>query len=138
MSAHSVQPQAPHDSARATGLAAFLQGFVYAFAGVRHVLATQRNMRVHLALAVLAILAGIWLHISPVEFAIVVVTIALVLSSEMLNTVVEACVDLATQEIHPLAKIAKDVAAGAVLLNAALAVVVGLLIFGPHLLALRR
>jgi diacylglycerol kinase len=122
--------------ARPPKRAAFLQSFVYAFAGVRYVVGTQRNMRVHLAIAVLALAAGVWLHISPIEFALIFMAIVSVIVSEMFNTVVEACVDLAVQRYHPLAKVAKDVAAGAVLVNAILSVIVGLLVFGPHLLAL--
>ena len=117
----------------APGPAGFLQSFVFAFAGIQHTLRTQRNMRVHLTIAVLAIGAGIWLHISPVEFALIFVAITNVVIGEMFNTVAEACVDLATREYHPLAKIAKDVAAGAVLLSAMLSVVIGLFVFGPHL-----
>ena len=122
------QPLAP--PARAT----FLRSFVYAFAGVRYAVRTQRNARVHLLIAILAIGAGIWLHISPVEWALVFVAITGVFIAEMFNTVAEACVDLATQEFHPLAKVAKDVAAGTVLLNAFLSIVIGLFVFGPHLL----
>ena len=88
---------------------------------------TQRNARIHGAIATFAIVLGLVLHISPLEFAMVFVAITGVFISEMFNTVAEACVDLATQEYHPLARIAKDVAAGAVLLNAMLSVVIGLL-----------
>lgn len=116
--------------------AAFLQSFVYAFAGVRYAVRTQRNARVHLAIAILAIGMGLWLGISPVEWALVFVAITGVFIAEMLNTVVEACVDLATQEYQPLAKVAKDVAAGTVLLNAVLSIVIGLFVFGPHLFPL--
>ena len=73
------------------------------------------------------------LHISPVEWALVFVAITGVFIAEMFNTVAEACVDLTTQEYHPLAKIAKDVAAGTVLLNALLSIIIGLFVFGPHL-----
>ena len=116
--------------------AAFLQSFVYAFAGVRYAVRTQRNARVHLAIAILAIGLGLWLGLSPLEWALVFVAITGVFIAEMLNTVVEACVDLATQEYHPLAKVAKDVAAGTVLLNAVLSIVIGLFVFGPHLFPL--
>ncbi|MGH2517939.1 MAG: diacylglycerol kinase family protein, partial [Ktedonobacterales bacterium] len=100
---------------------------------------TQRNMRVHIFLAVVAVALGIWLRISPVEFAMIFVAITGVVVSEMINTVAEACVDLATQEYHPLARVAKDVAAGAVLLSALLAVVIACFVYLPHLwpLALR-
>lgn len=114
----------------------FIAGFGYAFRGLWYVLRTQRNMRVHLVIAALAILTGIILHISAIEFALIFVTIAIVLTAEMFNTVFELCIDLASPEYHPLAKIAKDVAAGAVLLSAIFAVVVGLFIFVPHLWAL--
>src|SRR5438270_10994634 len=116
----------------------FIAGFGYAFSGLWYALRTQRNVRVHVLMALLAIALGIVLHISAVEFALIFVAITAVFIAEMFNTVFELCVDLASPEYHPLAKIAKDVAAGAVLLNAMLAVVIGLFVFGPHLLALIR
>jgi diacylglycerol kinase len=116
--------------------AAFLRSFVFAWNGLVYSVRTQRNARVHALIGTCAILLGLVLRISPVEFAMVFVAITLVFIAEMFNTVAEACVDLATQEYDPLARIAKDVAAGAVLLNAMLSVVIGLLVFGPHLLAL--
>ena len=109
------------------------RAFVYAGAGVAYAVRTQRNMRIHVALAILAIALGVWLRISPLEFAMVFIAITGVFISEMFNTVAEACVDLATKEYHPLAKIAKDVAAGAVLLNAMLSLIIALFVFGPHL-----
>jgi diacylglycerol kinase len=113
--------------------AAFTRGFVYAGRGLGYALRTQRNVRVHLLLAALAIALGIALRISPVEFALVFIAIMLVFGTEMLNTVVETVVDMVTREYHPLARIAKDVAAGAVLLNAILAVIIALFVFAPHL-----
>lgn len=117
----------------APGWRAFLRGFVYAWRGLWYAVRTQRNARVHLTIAVAAIALGLWLGISPVEWAMVFVAITGVFVAEMFNTVAEACVDLATQEFHPLARVAKDVAAGAVLANAILSVVIGLFVFGPHL-----
>jgi diacylglycerol kinase len=114
----------------------FLRSFVFAWNGLMYSVRTQRNARVHALIGTCAIVLGLVLHISPVEFAMVFVAITLVFIAEMFNTVAEACVDLATQEYDPLARIAKDVAAGAVLLNAMLSVVIGLLVFGPHLLTL--
>jgi diacylglycerol kinase len=113
--------------------AALIASFGYAFSGLWYVLRTQRNARVHVAVALLAITAGIFLRISAIEFAITFVAISGVFIAEMFNTALEACVDLASPQPHPLAKIAKDVAAGAVLINAMLAVIIGLCIFGPHL-----
>jgi diacylglycerol kinase len=114
-------------------LAKFIASFGYAFRGLWYALRTQRNARVHLVLALLAILLGIVLRISAVEFALIFVAITAVFITEMVNTAVELCVDLASPEYHPLAKIAKDVAAGAVLLSAILAVVIALFVFVPHL-----
>ncbi|HLI88453.1 MAG TPA: diacylglycerol kinase family protein [Ktedonobacteraceae bacterium] len=114
-------------------LAKFIAGFGYAFSGLWYALRTQRNARVHLILALLAILLGIALHISAIEFAMIFVAITAVFIAEMVNTAVELCIDLASPGYHPLAKIAKDVAAGAVLLSAILAVVIALFIFVPHL-----
>ncbi len=114
----------------------FLLGFKYAFRGLWHALRTQRNMRVHLAAALVVTIAGILLHISAIEFAMLYVAIAGVFIAEMFNTVIEICVDLASPEYHPLARTAKDVAAGAVLLSAILAVVIGVFVLGPHVWAL--
>ncbi|HEU4785095.1 MAG TPA: diacylglycerol kinase family protein [Ktedonobacterales bacterium] len=129
-------PDSAHIGPDSTGRAAFLRSFVYAWHGLIYAIRTQRNARVHAVLGAGAIVLGLVLHISPVEFAMIFVAITLVFIAEMFNTVAEACVDLVTREYHPLAKIAKDVAAGAVLLNAILSVVIGILVFGPHLLAL--
>jgi diacylglycerol kinase len=113
--------------------AKFIAGFRFAFSGLWYALRTQRNVRIHVCIAILAIVMGVVLHISAVEFALVFVAITGVFIAEMFNTVLELCIDLASPDYHPLAKIAKDVAAGAVLLSAMLSVVIGLLVFGPHL-----
>ena len=111
----------------------FIGGFGYAFHGLWYTLCTQRHAQIHILIAILAITMGILLHISALEFAIIFVAITGVFTTEMLNTVAELCVDLASPNYHPLAKIAKDVAAGAVLVNAILAIVIGLFIYLPHL-----
>ena len=113
--------------------AKFIASFGYAFSGLWYALRTQRNARIHVGIAILAILMGILLRISAVEFAIIFVAILIVFTAEMFNTVIELCVDLASPNYHELAKIAKDVSAGAVLLSAILSVIIGLFIFVPHL-----
>ena len=135
-SANPANPANSDPSDHSTERAEFLRSFVYAWHGLVYAIRTQRNARVHAVIGAGAIALGLILHISPVEFAMIFVAITLVFIAEMFNTVAEACVDLVTREYHPLAKIAKDVAAGAVLLNAILSVVIGALVFGPHLLAL--
>lgn len=129
------QPQLPHQSQKSEW-AKFIGGFSHAFRGLHYAFNTQRNVRVHIVMALLAIIASILLHISPIEFALIFIAITGVFIAEMFNTVMELCVDLASPQYHPLAKIAKDVAAGAVLANAILSIIIGLFIFGPHLVAL--
>jgi diacylglycerol kinase len=116
------------------GSRGLVDSFRYAFAGLWHSLRTQRNARIHVAIAILVIMAGILLDLKASEWAIIGLTIGFVLVAEVLNTVVESIVDLLTEEYHPLAKHAKDMAAGAVLLAALTAVAVGLLVLGPPLL----
>lgn len=112
-----------------------LASFRYAFAGLAHLIATQRNAQIHCAAIALVVALGAALGISRVEWAVLAVTCTLVIAAEGVNTAVEAVVDLASPDFHPLAKVAKDVAAGTVLLTAIGAVAVGLLIFGPPLLS---
>ena len=112
----------------------FWRSFVFAGQGVWHAVRHQRNMRVHLVAAVAAVVAGLVLKISAVAWACVLLAIGLVLTAEMLNTVVESLVDLYTDEYHPLAKIAKDTAAGAVLVSSLAALAVGLAVFLPRLI----
>ena len=129
------KPPLPGEATRGE-FAKFITGFSYAFRGLWYALRTQRNVRVHLAVALVVTIAGIFLRVSALEFALLYVAIAGVFIAEMFNTVIEICVDLAKPEYHPLARIAKDVAAGAVLLSALLAVVIGLFVLGPHVWAL--
>lgn len=110
-----------------------LISFQRAFAGIWYVVRTQRNMRIHLSVTGAIVVLGLWVGLSRTEWAILALTIGMVLVAEAFNTMAEATVDLATAEYHLLAKIAKDVAAGAVLLTAITAVVVGLFILGPPL-----
>ena len=112
-----------------------VSSFVFAFAGLAYVFRTQRNFRIHIAIALLMSLVGWLLGLSLAEWAVFGVMVVVVLAAEMTNTMVEALVDLVSPGYHPLAKVSKDVAAGVVLLTAIGAVVVGLLIFGPKLLA---
>ena len=109
------------------------RSFYFAFAGVAYLFRTQRNARIHAIAGTAAIAVGLWLRISRVEWAVIVFTIALVLILEGLNTAVELAIDLASPQLHPLAKAAKDLSAGMVLIGATASVAVGLLIFGPPL-----
>ena len=115
-----------------------MRSFRYALDGLAYLVRTQRNFRIHLLVAAAAAAAGLMLHLGATEWAILAVTIAFVIMTEALNTGIELAVTLASPERRPEAKAAKDIAAGAVLLSATAAVAVGLLLFGPRLVALFR
>jgi diacylglycerol kinase len=108
----------------------------YAIDGLRHAVRTQRNFRIHIVIAALVVAMGVSLDLPLRDWAVLTLTIGAVLTGELINTVVEAVVDLASPEYHELAKVAKDVAAGTVLVMALTAISVGLLILGPPLWAL--
>lgn len=93
----------------------------------------QRNVRIHAVVTFAVVGLGLWLRISFLDWAVLVLTIGFVLVSEMANTALEVLVDLVSPEYHPLAGIVKDVAAGTVLLTAIISVIVGLLVLGPPL-----
>lgn len=110
--------------------------FKYAWAGLHYAFVTQRNFRIHTVIGTLAISLGIFLHLSAVEIAVICITSGLVLAMELLNTAIESVVDLTVkQSYHELAKIAKDCAAGAVLISAIAAVFVAGSLLIPPLLA---
>jgi len=111
------------------------ESFRFAFSGLWYALRTQRNVRIHLIIAAGVVALGLWLGLSPTLWAVLVLTIGFVLASEMLNTVAEALVDLVSPGYHPLAKMVKDVTAGAVLLASIISAIVGLLVLGPPLWA---
>lgn len=108
--------------------------FQHAFEGIGHVLINERNARIHGVIAILTVALGLWLRLEPLQWIGIVVAIALVFVGEMLNTVVELVIDLIVTDHNDHAKHAKDVAAGAILINAIAAVIIGLIILGPALL----
>ena len=103
--------------------------FNYAFEGLIHVLRTQRNMRVHFAVALVVLVVAIAVGVSKIELIALLLSITFVLVAEMINTAVEGAIDVATSSFDPMAKLAKDIAAGAVLLATINAVAVGYLVF---------
>lgn len=106
-----------------------IESFNYAIEGVIHVLRTQRNMRIHFAIAVAVLVIGVAVGVSRVELIVLLLSITFVLVSEMINTAIEGTIDAATTSFDPMAKLAKDIAAGAVLISAVNAVAVGYLVF---------
>lgn len=109
----------------------FYKSLSYAISGIVQCVKQERNIKIHIFIMFFVIISGFFFHISLIEWLICVLLFALVISLELVNTAIEAVVDLCTQEIHPLAKIAKDTAAGAVLISAIASVVIGLIIFVP-------
>ncbi|MGH2413739.1 MAG: diacylglycerol kinase family protein [Microcystaceae cyanobacterium] len=111
--------------------------FKYAWCGISYAFQTQRNFRIHVGVGALAIGLSIFLHLKSVEIAVIGLTSGLVLALELLNTAIESIVDLTVkQTYHELAKIAKDCAAGAVLVSALVAVIVAAVLLLPPLFAL--
>jgi diacylglycerol kinase (ATP) len=108
--------------------------FRYALSGWVHLVRTQPNARIHLAITVAVIAMGLWLRLGAKEWAILWLAIGLVFTAEAFNSAVEAMVDLASPQHHPLAKAAKDMGAGSVLFSACAAAMVGLFVLGPPLL----
>jgi diacylglycerol kinase (ATP) len=105
------------------------ESFNFAFEGIIHVLRTHRNMRVHFAVAVIVLVAAVWVGVSKLELIALLLAIAFVFITEMLNSALEQAIDLSTTSFDPLAKLAKDIAAGAVLIATLNAIAVGYLVF---------
>jgi diacylglycerol kinase (ATP) len=110
-----------------------LESFNFAFEGVIHVLRTQRNMRIHFAIAFAVLIAALALGVDKGELIALLLAISFVLIAEMINTALEAGIDVATTSFDPLAKLAKDIAAGAVLIATVNAVAIGYLVFSDQI-----
>jgi diacylglycerol kinase (ATP) len=106
-----------------------LDSFNYAFEGIIYTLRNERNMRIHFIIAIFVLFFSIFCNLSKMETLVLFITIALVIVAEMINTAIEAAIDLITDKYHELAKIAKNVAAGAVLVSAVNSIIVGYIIF---------
>jgi diacylglycerol kinase (ATP) len=110
-----------------------VESFNYAFEGIIHVLRTQRNMRIHFSLAVLVLVGALVTGVDKFELVALLIAIAFVLITEMVNTAIEGAIDVATTSFDPMAKLAKDIAAGAVLIATVTAVAVGYLVFADRI-----
>ena len=113
-----------------------ISSFKYAFQGMFSALKTERNLKIHVTIMILVIIAGIVLKISKIEWIICIILFGLVIGGEMLNSAIETVVDIAMPDINLKAKFAKDAAAGAVLVCAIASAIIGFMIFGPKLIAL--
>ncbi len=109
------------------------ESFRYALSGWAYMLRYQKNTRIQAAATLLVIAFGLWLGLAPLEWAVVALVIGLVWLTEFINAAIEAAVNVISPDLHPMAKVSKDVAAGATLFAVILSVIVGLLVLGPPL-----
>lgn len=116
--------------------APFYKSVGYALCGIKDCIVKERNIKIHLAIMSLVIIFGFLLHISLQEWIICLLLFGMVIALELVNTAIEAIVDLCSPEYHRLAKYAKDVGAGAVLVMAFFAAIIGLIIFLPRILGI--
>lgn len=123
-----IRPTSPQRSAHR------IDSFRHAFRGWWYVIRTQENAWIHAIASIGAVIVGLWIGISALEWSAILLSMSIVWVAEFFNTALESVVDLASPDIHPLAKIAKDVAAAAVLVGAGTALLIGLIILGPPLL----
>lgn len=112
--------------------------FGYAFEGIAEAFKNEPNFRIHLVITIVVLLVGWYFRLSQTEWTIIILTIAATIVLELINTAIEAVVDIASPKISRLAKIAKDVSAAAVLISALSAIIVGAIIFLPKLLLLLK
>ena len=118
------------------GIKKFVNSFTYPIKGLWYAYKNEQNLAVDVGIALIVIILGFLLNINAVEWALLMLTIGLVISCELINTAIEAVVDLVTEDYHPLAKVAKDTAASAVFIFAIVAIIVGLIIFLPKIINL--
>ena len=129
-------PTVSRDDLKKKGLHRLVKSFTYAFDGLKYAFKYEQNILVHTLATILVIIAGIFLKISLTEWLVLALIIGLVTATELINTSIEATIDLITKDVHPLAKIAKDTAAAAVLVFGLTAIVIGCIIFLPKILVL--
>ena len=115
-----------------------INSFKYAITGIKSAVKNEQNLRIHFLVAAIVLVLAFFLKIPKIEFIVLILIIALVIIAELFKSVVECVVDLITSEFHPLAKLAKDVAAGAVLFTAIVSVIIGILIFYQPLVNLLK
>lgn len=118
------------------GLGRFRNSFKYSMAGLRYAYKNEQSMTVHVIVTALVIVFGLLFQIKLIEWIICIFLIGIIMASELLNTAIEAVVDLCTQDYHPLAKVAKDTASAAVFIFSIASAIIGILIFAPYIIKL--
>lgn len=108
-------------------------GFSFAFNGLKEVIRSERNFKIHLIITFFIIVLGLFLEISLIEWSIIILVIGLVLTTEIINSSIERIIDYIKPDIHPAAKVIKDMGASAVLISAMISVIIGLIVFLPKM-----
>lgn len=116
----------------------FINSYKFANEGIEHAFKTQNSFRIQLLFAAITICAAVFFEFNHLEWIILMLTISMVLSAELINTVIETLVDLYTNEYHEKAKLAKDLSAGVVLLICFFAILIGLILFIPHIFSFAK
>ena len=129
-------PTVSRDDLKKKGINRLFKSFKYAYEGLKYAFKYEQNILVHFLATILVIIAGIFFKISMTEWLVLTLIIGLVIATELMNTSIEATIDLVTKEVHPLAKVAKDTAAAAVLIFGITALIIGLIIFVPKFIEL--
>ena len=111
-----------------------INSFKYAIEGIISSFKTERNMKIHVLAMIIVIALGLFFKLNKVEWCFIIIAIASVISAELFNTAIESVVDMVSPERNPKAKLAKDIAAGAVLVVAIGAAIIGFIIFGPQII----
>ncbi len=124
------------DDIKRHGLKRFYKSFTYSIDGLKYAYRYEQSMLIHVIATIGVIAANIFFGVKPIEWLITMLAIGMVLSSELMNTAIEAAVDLVTLEIHPLAKIAKDCGSAATFVLAMMAAVIGCIIYIPYIIEL--
>ena len=124
------------DKLKVRGKKRLINSFKYAFEGLKYAFLYEQNLTVHILATIIVIILGFIFKISVFEWLVLFLIIGLVIATELINTSIEATIDLITDEINPLAKVAKDTAAAAVLVFGLTALIVGALIFIPKIIIL--
>lgn len=129
-------PTVSRDDLKKKGINRLFKSFKYAYEGLKYAFKYEQNILVHFLATILVIIVGIFFKISMTEWLVLTLIIGLVIATELINTSIEATIDLVTKEVHPLAKVAKDTAAAAVLIFGITALIIGLIIFVPKFIEL--
>lgn len=126
------------DNIKKRGLTRFVRSFSFSISGLKYAYKYEQSMFVHVIATICVITANIIFKVQPIEWLITVLAIGMVLAAELINTAIEAIVDMVTLEFHPLAKIAKDCGSAATFVLAVMAAVIGVVVYLPHILELLK